>query len=106
MADYESKVEKNIRNIALLLFNSDKKSHIEYIDQNIKKHLKSHKIYKIYISSESLSDWEKFLPEYKDLFSAQSNLNELECVINFDDFFLDGRLEALLRNNQSVEEER
>ena len=105
LENYESEIEKNIKEVALRFLKVDKKSHIEYIEQNIKKHLKTHKIYKIYVSNDALEDWIELMPEYKDIFSTKPSLNDLECVVNFDEFFLDGRFEALLKDTGATEED-
>lgn len=105
LESYKSDIEKNIKEIALRFLKGDQKKHLELIEQNIKKYLKTHKIYKIYVSDEAHGKWCEFLPEYTDLFVAKSHLSDLECVINFDDFFLDGRFEALLQNSDNVQED-
>lgn len=105
IVDMQDEIEKNIKEIALRFLKVDKKSHIEYIEQNIKKYLKTHKIYKIYVSEDHLDQWVEFLPEYKDILSVKATLSDLECVINFDDFFLDGRFEALLKSSTDSEED-
>ena len=105
LENYKSEIEKNIKEIALRFLKGDQKKHLELIDQNIKKYLKTHKIYKIYVSEQAYEQWCNFLPEYQELFVSKEHLSDLECVINFDDFFLDGRFEALLQNNSAQQEE-
>lgn len=96
-------IEKNIKEVALRFLKEDKKGHVQFVEEQIHNYLKSHKIYKIYVSEELIEQWKEFLPDYAEFFVPQKTLEDIECVINFDDFFLDGRFEALLRSESPSE---